>query len=597
MGIHEVAIAQSVIHLIYYDSGYVLQIYRGGSIMASKSNNGIGGTKKLTESSMQYPSSGSPAGRVAGSVTRSATGPVRGQLTSSAGGPTAGSAGGPVASSAEGPVAGSAKGSAAGSAAELGVPAVAESVPGRNAITELPKSLEGLVVRTGPGNYLVDTGYGTFFCKLKGSLKNVIRDRTDMPVIGDRVAVQPDPEAKPHKQEPNRQDAPKQESGRQNSPRHDLQRPDPHRQDLQISDSHRQDSHNRNSHETLQGQHSELQGPVSRLPGRNMQFAGVPVRGTGVISAIHPRKTRISRISPPADPWGAHLEQVLAVNVTQLVIVASCVAPPFKMGSIERYLMIARQSGVSPVVCVNKVDLLPQGVLEALMDATSTKLAAGDGYCHGGPQYEDECQCISKDGLGEDKCNSEEDKCKPDEDKCKPGTDESAISPVIQSIITLQRRGIPLILTSAETGMGVSELQNRLVGGVISVFLGPSGAGKTSLLKKICPDYESKTLEISSSTSKGRHSTTYSTLVDIGGGYVADTPGLRAIGLWQLDEETVKSEYEDIEKMASQCRFRDCSHTHEPGCAVKAAVAGGRLDARRFERYLKVMGETVRKRR
>ena len=112
-----------------------------------------------------------------------------------------------------------------------------------------------------------------------------------------------------------------------------------HRQDLQISDSHRQDSHNRNSHETLQGQHSELQGPVSRLPGRNMQFAGVPVRGTGVISAIHPRKTRISRISPPADPWGAHLEQVLAVNVTQLVIVASCVAPPFKMGSIERYLM------------------------------------------------------------------------------------------------------------------------------------------------------------------------------------------------------------------------------------------------------------------
>lgn len=302
MGIHEVAIAQSVIHLIYYDSGYVLQIYRGGSIMASKSNNDIGGTKKLTESSMQYPSSGSPAGRVAGSVTRSATGPVRGQLTSSAGGPAAGSAGGPVA--------GLVKGSLAGSVAESGVQSAAESVAGWNTKAELSKSLEGLVVRTGPGNYLVDTGYGTFFCKLKGSLKNVIRDRTDMPVIGDRVAVQPDPEAKPHKQEPNRQDAPKQESGRQNSPRqnsprHDLQRPDPHRQDLQISDSHRQDSHNRNSHETLQGQHSELQGPVSRLPGRNMQFAGVPVRGTGVISAIHPRKTRISRISPPADPWGA----------------------------------------------------------------------------------------------------------------------------------------------------------------------------------------------------------------------------------------------------------------------------------------------------
>lgn len=513
--------------------------------MTGKSNHGIGGSRGLMKSSVIYSQADSvadtSAGTVADTSADTAADTSAGAVADTSAGTVADTSAGAVADTSAGTgastqadtvaglLAGSARGSAAGSAVESGVQAVAESVARRNTITELPKYLEGLVIWTGPGNYLVHTGHGTLFCKLKGSLRKSIKDRTDMPVVGDRVTVKRD-----------------------------------------------------------FGAHGSRKG--NRGGEGFLQLAGITVQGTGLISAIHPRETKISRISPPADPWGAHLEQVLAANVNQLVVVASCVAPLFKIGSIERYLMIARQSGVLPVVCVNKVDLLPQIVLEALIKVVITNSAASDGYSHLGSQFEDKCQWISKKRLDEDKCNS-------DEDKCKPGRDESAISQVIQSIVGLQRRGIPLILTSAETGLGVSELQKRLVGGTISVFLGPSGAGKTSLLKRICPDYESKTLEISSSTSKGRHSTTYSTLVDIGGGYVADTPGLRAIGLWQLNEETVKSEYEDIEQIASQCRFRDCSHTHEPGCAVKAAVAGGLLDARRFERYLKVMGETVRKRR
>jgi len=160
----------------------------------------------------------------------------------------------------------------------------------------------------------------------------------------------------------------------------------------------------------------------------------------------------------------------------------------------------------------------------------------------------------------------------------------------------LEARGVTVVLASAATGQGIDQLR-ALLTGKTSVFAGPSGVGKTSLLKRICPDLESKTLAISNVTGKGRHSTTFSSLIDIGGGYVADLPGLRAIGFWNLDEETVKSEFADIDEIAARCRFNDCSHTHEPGCAVKVALANGELDEARYAEYMRVMRETVGKNR
>ena len=153
-----------------------------------------------------------------------------------------------------------------------------------------------------------------------------------------------------------------------------------------------------------------------------------------------------------------------------------------------------------------------------------------------------------------------------------------------------------MLLASAAAGQGLDGLR-ALLQGKTSVFAGPSGVGKTSLLKGICPDLQSKTLSISSATGKGRHSTTFSSLIDIGGGYVADLPGLRAVGFWNLDEDTVKSEFEDIEEIASGCRFSDCSHIHEPGCAVKAALRSGELDEDRYREYMRIMKEAANKKR
>lgn len=268
-----------------------------------------------------------------------------------------------------------------------------------------------------------------------------------------------------------------------------------------------------------------------------------PETGTAFISEILPRTSSLFRLAPPAKPHhhgGAMIPQVLAVNVDLVVAVAAAVAPPLKITTIDRYLLLARQAGIAPAVCINKVD-------QAGIDLEVGSGLNGDG----GPEARN----------------------------------------VMAVKEALEGRGVTVLLASAASGQGISDLK-ALLQNRTSVFAGPSGVGKTSLLKRICPDLESKTLSISNATGKGRHSTTFSSLIDVGGGYVADLPGLRAIGFWNLGEDTVKSEFEDIEEIAAGCRFNDCSHVHEPGCAVKAAVESGELDGARYREYLRVMRET-----
>jgi ribosome biogenesis GTPase len=270
-----------------------------------------------------------------------------------------------------------------------------------------------------------------------------------------------------------------------------------------------------------------------------------PQTGTALISEILPRRSSLFRQAPPPWPGTTLIPQVLAVNVDFVVAVAASVAPPLKITTIDRYLLLARQADIEPAVCINKVD-------QAGID-----LETGAGL----------------DGEG------------------GPAADN-----VLEVKRALEARGVKVILASAAAGQGTEELRSLLCGKT-SVFAGPSGVGKTSLLKRICPNLESKTLAISGATGKGRHSTTFSSLIDIGGGYVADLPGLRAIGFWNLDEDTVKSEFEDIEDLAAGCRFNDCSHVHEPGCAVKAALQTGELDEARYREYIRIMRETVSKTR
>lgn len=145
--------------------------------------------------------------------------------------------------------------------------------------------------------------------------------------------------------------------------------------------------------------------------------------------------------------------------------------------------------------------------------------------------------------------------------------------------------GYEVILMSATKGIGVDRLR-RLVKGKESVVAGQSGVGKSSLLNAIEPGLELKVGRVSAENEKGRHTTTVAKLIPLeAGGYVVDTPGIRQFQLWDVVPEEVASYYRDIRPYVSHCRFANCTHQHEAECAVKDAVADGRLDVRRYESF------------
>ena len=147
------------------------------------------------------------------------------------------------------------------------------------------------------------------------------------------------------------------------------------------------------------------------------------------------------------------------------------------------------------------------------------------------------------------------------------------------------RMGYRVLLLSAKTGFGIDRLR-RAVAGRASVVAGQSGVGKSSLLNAIDPGLHLRVASINADTEKGCHTTTTARLLPIAlGGYVVDTPGLRQFELWDVIPEEVSGYFRDLRPYVNACRFPDCTHTHEDGCAVKDAVADGQLDDRRYESY------------
>jgi len=150
---------------------------------------------------------------------------------------------------------------------------------------------------------------------------------------------------------------------------------------------------------------------------------------------------------------------------------------------------------------------------------------------------------------------------------------------------------VDVILVSSVTGSGTDELASRLAPHRTAVLVGESGAGKSTLVNRLAGREVQRTAEVRTADAKGRHTTVTRDLIVLdGGGVVIDTPGLRALGL--LDSAGgVAATFDDIETLSGQCRFRDCAHGDEPGCAVTAAVAAGTLDAERLVRYHGVLAE------
>jgi ribosome biogenesis GTPase len=168
--------------------------------------------------------------------------------------------------------------------------------------------------------------------------------------------------------------------------------------------------------------------------------------------------------------------------------------------------------------------------------------------------------------------------------KCEleePAVVESWIAP-------LRAQGLPAFLTSAKSGHGIEALRGALAGR-LSAMVGPSGVGKSSLLNALDPRLNIRTAEVSEATHKGRHTTSASRLYPLaGGGYLADTPGIRELALFEGDEESLGAIFPEIEEAAAACRFRGCSHSHEPGCAVKEKVAAGEIEDDRYKNFLKM---------
>jgi ribosome biogenesis GTPase len=150
---------------------------------------------------------------------------------------------------------------------------------------------------------------------------------------------------------------------------------------------------------------------------------------------------------------------------------------------------------------------------------------------------------------------------------------------------------VPIVVTSAETGDGVEELRSWLAGNRTGALLGSSGVGKSSLVNRLLGEERMETREIRSDGVRGQHTTRHRELIPLpGGGFLMDTPGLRELQLWEAGDG-FESAFEDVAALAAECRFNDCAHETEPGCAIQEALRSGALDADRWESYRKLQSE------
>lgn len=273
--------------------------------------------------------------------------------------------------------------------------------------------------------------------------------------------------------------------------------------------------------------------PSGRLRFTAAEETDLPVVGdwvmamsAGEFAVMHevlPRTTLLVRHRPGAGSGG----QALAANVDRVFIVQG-LDRGANLRGLERYLVLARESGAAPAVILNKADTVPTDEVAAEVEAA--RAVAGD---------------------------------------------------------------IPVIACSSVTGEGVDRVRELIGHGVTACFLGASGVGKSTLIGLLLGRDDLAVASVRESDHKGRHTTSGRHLFLIpGGGMVIDTPGMRELGIMEAGEGLAAT-FPEIAAMAETCRFRDCTHGDEPGCAVRAALDAGEIDPGRFESYDKLVRESA----
>jgi len=165
---------------------------------------------------------------------------------------------------------------------------------------------------------------------------------------------------------------------------------------------------------------------------------------------------------------------------------------------------------------------------------------------------------------------------------------------VAEPLAELYRRaGYPVYLVSAKSGEGLEGLREELCRGT-SALIGPSGSGKSTVLNALEPGLGLRTGELSRRGERGRHTTVSARLIPLEcGGLVADTPGFGDVGVWGVEADQIQYCFPEFRALVDQCRFRRCSHVHEPGCAVLEALAEGQVAKSRWDSYVTLRGEAL----